>query len=360
MSEAIVVNLFFTARVVFLGAIFIAFPRISRKGLMFGVYIGESTADREATRRLLSSWTRSVIGAMGLTLALGYGISLAGQPVAGNLTGTAFILLLALGLYIRFHFKARELAPAAAARQGEKAVAVLDAGEPKGKTLAKVALAICAVASLGAFAYANIAWDPSAELSYLVVMSVPAFNLVVTPILALSAVLTASAKLSVREGGGGRSAEAQAAFRDINTSVFSWMALLTCAFLTVLSVQVAHFEESNKGALVITLLVGAVIVVGFGFGSLVRIMRSYGQGGALRERGGVDAPLTDGLADDARWVMGMFYVNRNDPSILVEKRFGIGYAFNWGNRTAVLIMASYLVLVLGVSAIVLMGALTRG
>jgi uncharacterized membrane protein len=28
----------------------------------------------------------------------------------------------------------------------------------------------------------------------------------------------------------------------------------------------------------------------------------------------------------------MFYVNPADPSILVEKRFGIGYTVNLGNR----------------------------
>ena len=34
---------------------------------------------------------------------------------------------------------------------------------------------------------------------------------------------------------------------------------------------------------------------------------------------------------DAAWKLGMFYVNRQDPALLVEKRFGIGYTFNFGN-----------------------------
>ncbi|MEH7238693.1 DUF1648 domain-containing protein [Bacillus sp. JJ1562] len=35
--------------------------------------------------------------------------------------------------------------------------------------------------------------------------------------------------------------------------------------------------------------------------------------------------------DDAHWVGGLFYVNRNDPSIFVEKRFGVGWTLNFGN-----------------------------
>jgi uncharacterized membrane protein len=35
---------------------------------------------------------------------------------------------------------------------------------------------------------------------------------------------------------------------------------------------------------------------------------------------------------DACWRWGLFYVNPADPSILIEKRFGIGYTLNFGNR----------------------------
>lgn len=35
--------------------------------------------------------------------------------------------------------------------------------------------------------------------------------------------------------------------------------------------------------------------------------------------------------DDKHWKWGIFYVNRNDPSIFIEKRFGIGWTNNWGH-----------------------------
>ena len=35
--------------------------------------------------------------------------------------------------------------------------------------------------------------------------------------------------------------------------------------------------------------------------------------------------------DDERWHLGLFYVNREDPSVVVPRRFGVGWAMNWGN-----------------------------
>jgi len=103
----------------------------------------------------------------------------------------------------------------------------------------------------------------------------------------------------------------------------------------------------------------AGVVIVFALFNLIRILKRYGQGGALIERGSVDAPLTDGLADNVHWVWGLFYVDRGDPSIMVEKRFGIGYTFNYGNRMAILITATFLVLFLSLIALGLFG-LTGG
>ncbi len=43
--------------------------------------------------------------------------------------------------------------------------------------------------------------------------------------------------------------------------------------------------------------------------------------------------------DDANWRAGIFYVNREDPALFVEKRFGIGYTLNFGNPWSWVMMA---------------------
>ena len=361
MSEATVVNLFLTARVVLVGGIFLILPRITRKGLLLGAYVGEALADRDVARRLLGGWYRGCLMLMALSLSIGLGISLAGWPVAGNLTGTAVLLLGALGLYLRLYYGARKLAPPYAAQQAERAVAPLSGAEPASTGLPKLALGGCLIASIATFVYAIVSYEgPWSDQSFILVMFVPSLNLALSPFLALLALLTANAKRSIRGGSGGRSVEAQNAFRAAMTNMFSLAALLICAFMTLLSVQVIRIQLSEIDSFGVGPLVMAAVVVLFLLGNLIRIMKRYGQGGALMESGTVEAPLTNGLADNTHWVWGMFYVDRDDPSIMVEKRFGIGYTLNYGNRTAILIVVSFVALSLSLIAFALLGTLIGG
>ena len=63
-----------------------------------------------------------------------------------------------------------------------------------------------------------------------------------------------------------------------------------------------------------------------------------------------------GLADNARWILGIWYVDHTDPSILVESRFGIGYTMNLGNRVAQVLLAGFLVALVGLTMMTLTAA----
>lgn len=94
----------------------------------------------------------------------------------------------------------------------------------------------------------------------------------------------------------------------------------TCGILMALSSFGAITMAS--AAIIITLLailacVGAVVL------SVV-----YGQNGArvFERLQGTDAMPAD---DDEHWILGVFYVNREDPAVFVPKRFGVGWSCNW-------------------------------
>ena len=137
-------------------------------------------------------------------------------------------------------------------------------------------------------------------------------------------------------------------------NLFSATALFICALLTLLSAHVVRTGLGRPGLLGIVFALCGVMVL-FMLASLIWILKAQGQGGARRESPTVDSPLTGGLADNAHWVLGMFYVDRNDPSIMVEKRFGVGYSLNYGNRSALAIVGIFTVLLLGLTAIGLFG-----
>jgi uncharacterized membrane protein len=54
-----------------------------------------------------------------------------------------------------------------------------------------------------------------------------------------------------------------------------------------------------------------------------------------------DASTTDRM-DDSHWFLGSIYFNRDDPSIFVERRFGIGWTINFGSVGGILTLVALL------------------
>jgi uncharacterized membrane protein len=361
-EEAAVAYLALLLRVGVVGGLLLVLPRIARKGLLFGVHVGEERAKADDAHRLRRDWNRGCVAVMVAALAVGLTIGVAvGDAVVGNLIGTGVLLLLALALYIKVHSRARAMIPPGAAQQAEMAAAPLNAKATRAEATARLTLVVCVLTALVTATYSMIAvaempdrvpalsdaFTGRGELvdkSIVAVMFFPALNLIASPFYALLALLTATAKRSVRVGSRDTSVDAQDSFQSAATTVTSGLALFTCALLTLVSVQIVRFEQSKIESLGVGIwwLAGALII--FMASGLIRIMKRYGQGGALIEASSAASPLTGGLADEARWRGGLFYVNRDDPSIMIEKRFGIGYTFNYGNKTAVLIVATFLTL----------------
>ncbi|MCX6628719.1 MAG: DUF1648 domain-containing protein, partial [Candidatus Solibacter sp.] len=91
------------------------------------------------------------------------------------------------------------------------------------------------------------------------------------------------------------------------------MALLLAAF------ALAPRSRNSLETLPLLLILGLFELAILFVWRLVRIGRTFGSGG-------------DGTPDEC-WNLGFFYFNPADPAIFVEKRLGIGYTCNFGNRT---------------------------
>jgi uncharacterized membrane protein len=356
MNKTVAVDLFLTARVILVGGFLILLPHITRKGLILGAYVGEGACDQGSARDLVRGWTRGCLLLMAVSLVVGLSISVAGWPVAGNYTGTGVLLLGAGLLYLRFHSRARALASPAAAEQAATATAPLVVGKRRGAVLAWLAVGICSVTTVATFVYALDSYRYMSGRSFAAIMSVPSLGVALGPFLAVLAVLTAGAKRSLRGGSGGRSLKAQEAFRATMTNLLAVFALVFSAYTTYLSLQIVRFGLGKIDRPSIAgIVTGAALVIVFILTIQILILTKFGQGGALMEAGGSDAPLTNGIADNTRWLLGLFYVDKDDPSVMVEKRFGFGYSFNYGNPVARVIVGGFVALSLGLTALLLVG-----
>jgi len=63
---------------------------------------------------------------------------------------------------------------------------------------------------------------------------------------------------------------------------------------------------------------------------------------------GADGVFGDGTLDE-HWKMGIFYYNPDDPALMVEKRFGIGYTLNFARGRAWLVLVLLMVIPLALA-----------
>ncbi|NHN56904.1 DUF1648 domain-containing protein [Calidifontibacter sp. DB0510] len=99
-------------------------------------------------------------------------------------------------------------------------------------------------------------------------------------------------------------------------------------------------------------LVATVVSVVLGALALI-IVVSSSQARAVESQ----RTTTDGSDDDRLWKAGMFYVNADDPALMVPKRVGIGSTINFGHPAGRLIGVALVVLLLSTIAVPLVGVI---
>ena len=136
----------------------------------------------------------------------------------------------------------------------------------------------------------------------------------------------------------GAGAQAAARFRRIQVNLLIvvqyFIAIVFCS-VPFLVFRASPAQQPPIGGF----LLGTAIFLAFVFALLIRT----GGANSVKADSSSDLLARGAIGDgtpDRCWRAGMFYVNPDDPAILVEKRFGIGYTLNFARPGAWLLMAS--------------------
>lgn len=118
-------------------------------------------------------------------------------------------------------------------------------------------------------------------------------------------------------------------FKTITNQMMFFMGLLILLLFTSIVVGML-FMLSPTYMMVMPIIFIVLIMMMTGY-----LVFKVGQGGSRLPS---SSPHSTTSSSDEYWKWGSFYINKQDPSIFVEKRFGLGFTLNFGNPISILIM----------------------
>jgi uncharacterized membrane protein len=333
------------------------FPRLTRPDLYFAVTVAPEFRDSPEGRSILRRYRRGLIGASAVTLAL-----LATLVLTPALPLAPSALLLQLVAYFTVFYRARRLVlPHAVAPTTirEASVGRRNRQIPGGWVAASGPFALLA-ASAG---YLGAHWQ---QISPRLILhwsahgqpdrwAARSLGTVFLPVLVAAAILLALTLLLYGIAhwlrpiyAGGLKGEHESRFRRTASTVLLVMEYWIAVLFSWLAIRPLLPASLQRPPTAIATLAGLIAVVG------TAALMWLGQGGnripsPLRTDSDSTGPVGD-RTEDRFWKLGVFYFNRNDPSVMVERRFGIGYTVNFAHPVAWIIILLPVLTLMAVTA----------
>jgi uncharacterized membrane protein len=330
-----------TATILMLGLFFHLIPRLRKRNLYFGVTVTEEFRESEEGRAIARDF--QVLTWAGTILAVAVAqIAFSRQRMLlWGLTPEIPVALAVIAWVRAWRRTRRHMSPPT----GVRSVDLLE--KPRATKSQVLALVLPLVGPAGA---AGWLWSRYSELparypahrggaghanryvakSPLAVFASPLISFA-TLLFVLAVALAIC--FGSRRGSSGEQAGWAARFRRLNLAMLTTIMWLVSIMTSIVSVApllpdgtLGWMMPVATGALLLAIIVFAV-----------RLIRM-----STEPTGGSDA------TSDACWTGGAIYYNPDDPALMVERRDGIGYTINFGNRLSwalVALMLLYLILV---------------
>jgi uncharacterized membrane protein len=362
-----------TLFLIIIGFIFVlqsVIPFLLKRTIAFGVTIPEGHTD-DPTIASFKKMYAATIFIIGLISMIVYFIWAKNSSVTEEkivLTGLTIqfgLIFLSMGLYFYFHGKITRLKRVNEWGLHLKQVRIADlAIRTKDEMLPSFLYALPMIITFGLIAYTATQygnmpnmipthWGPSGQadaFSPKTPFSVIALLLILLVMQGMMLginVFTKQSGIKLNAAKRKTSQVQQLSFRKYT----SWFLFMTSVLTTVLFgfLQLTTIHEGlGNAVLMLALPLGFLLII-----LIATAVYAFkvGQSGSRINVEIEDDSITGitDVDDDKYWKAGIFYVNKDDSSIFVEKRFGVGWTINFANPIGYVILFGPLLLILAIA-----------
>lgn len=345
--------LFILSIFIFVGVLEIITPYLTRKTTVFGVSIPEPYVQHQQLQIFKKHYSM-LVGSIAVAFLLGQVLLLFTSIQEESFVLLSFILLYVLllisaGLYMFYHIKTKKLKTQENWEAHLKTVYVMDLSiREKDEVLSPTffALPIIITLALITFTYMNYNaipdvfathWNAAGEVdgwtekTWLSVIEMPLIllGLQISFFIMSKGMKSAKLQLSAQEKEASANRELQ------QRKYGSWYFAAINYSLTILFV-VSHYKtvilKDQTIPYFFPLFIGFIVVSLGGLTLLIwKLTKSNEHFDDLHTN-------ETAAADDRYWKWGILYINKNDPSLLVQKKFGVGWTVNLANKWSYIIL----------------------
>ncbi|MCY6370043.1 DUF1648 domain-containing protein [Clostridium ganghwense] len=347
----------------------VCMPNLTRKEIFFGIRIPKDKAKDSQLINLKREYVKKYLLICGGFLAiLIVALFYSKNPMIPTIGVFIYIILQSM-IYLNIHKKVKEYKAKSNWNEGKKEVVIVDTSfrnkENKRMLVSKawflIPLAIIVLNIIIGFkVYANlpdpmpIHWngkgivDRWAPKSYKTIFIMPASQLFMMIIMYIVYKTIGMAKVQINASNPVVSREQNRRFRYIWSGYIIFITSVISLIFTFINFNMLSILKwTPKQMVIVPMIFTAVLLI-----VTIVIALMTGQGGSrlnIKEEENHQNHIDRN--DDKHWKLGMFYVNKNDPAIIVEKRFGIGWTINFGNVTGIVFFVMLIAFIIGYSVI---------
>ncbi len=345
-------------------------PYITRKTEVFGVSIPKEEQFNPEIMKIKKEYLKRTLLLGGLLCAVSLLMVLFTPNDIAFLflpVGTLLLLVIMYAFYLRSHNKVKSLKSEMRWMNDRAQIVMVDTGFRNKRVMASplwfglYALVITITIVLNYAMYDTLPgkipmhWNIRGEVdrwvtkSYKALLFVPAVQAFMTIIMVYSYWLIGKSKQAIDPASPEISTEQNRRFR------YRWSLYMIITGL-VLLIMFGAMQLFTFGLIKNQwVIMGLPLVVGLGIAlSSIILSLTTGQGGSrlyIKKTGDAAESKVVRRDEDKYWKLGLFYFNPDDPSFIVEKRFGIGWTNNWARPISWVLTIGLIVFIIGFTVI---------